>query len=94
MKQLYGRTNKRDATSQIGKRIRRLERAQLSSKLQRMKMKGRSKVPDIDIDEGMHMNLDTRYKVPNSWKDTVNIYNFVRTHREDPAITVSLLFEQ
>jgi len=50
-------------------------------------------VPDIDIDEGMHMNLDTRYEVPNSWKDTVNIYSFVRTHREDPAITVSLLFE-
>ena len=52
--------------SQIGKRIQRLERAQLSSKLQRMKMKGRSKVPDINIDEGMHMNLDTHYEVPNS----------------------------
>lgn len=93
MKQLYGRTNKRDATSQIGKRIRRLERAQLSAKLQRKKMKRRSKVPDIDIDEGMRMNLDMRYEVPNSWKDTVDIYSFVRTHREDPAITVSLLYE-
>ena len=47
-------------------------------------------MPDIDIDEGMHTNLDVCYEVPNSWKDTVNIYSFVCMHCEDPAMTVSV----
>lgn len=71
---------------QIGKRIRRLERAQLSAERQRKK---RRPGPDIDIQEGMRMNLDARYEVPLYRNDPVNIYNFVRTHQGDPAIKVS-----
>jgi hypothetical protein len=58
-----------------------------------MKMKRQFKVPDIGIDEGMRMNLDACYEVPNSQKDPVNIYRFVHMHCRDPEITVSLLFE-
>jgi hypothetical protein len=41
-------------------------------------------------DEAMSMNLDARYEVPTYRNDPVNVYNFVRTHREDPAIVVGL----
>ena len=75
---------------QIGKRVQRLEHAQLAADKQRIKMHSRA---NIDLDKGMGMDLDARYDIPISRNDPVNIYNFVRTHREDPAITVSLPFE-
>ena len=37
VKRLYGRTNKRDATRQIGQNIRQLERAQLAADHHRLK---------------------------------------------------------
>ena len=91
MKRLYGRTNKRNATVQIGKHIRQLERAQHAAELQRMKC--RSEMPAIDIHEGMRMDLDTCYEIPITRNKSVNIYNFLRVHHGDPAITVSLPFE-
>lgn len=36
----------------------------------------------------MGINPDARYELPNSRKDVVNIYSFVRAHKGDPAITV------
>ena len=92
VKQLYGRTNKRNAAMQIGKRIRRLERAQHAAEYQRMK--SRSEIPDVNRHEGMHMNLDARYEIPIARNNHINIYNFLRTHRGDPAITVSLPFQR
>jgi len=76
---------------QIGKRIQRLERARLAAEKQRMRR--RTETPDIDIHEGVHKNLDARYDVAMSRNDPVNIYNFVRAHRGDPAITVRLPFQ-
>jgi hypothetical protein len=76
---------------QIKRRIQRLERARHAAQQQRRK--GRFEVPDINIQEDMCMNLDARYEVPISRNDPVNIYNFVRAHGGDPAITVSLSFE-
>lgn len=90
MKQLYGRTNKRNATKQIGNRVQRLERARLAA--EQGKKKRGSEMPDINTHEGpgVHMNIDARYALPTSRNRPVNIYNFVRTHRGDPALTVSL----
>ena len=75
---------------QIGKRIRRLERAQHAAEHRRKKC--RSEISDINIHGGMHMNLDARYEIPISRNNLVNIYNFLREHRGDPAITVGLPF--
>jgi hypothetical protein len=75
---------------QIGKRIQRLERAQLAAERRRMTRRSESGMPDVNISEGMHMNLDARYEVSISRNNPVNIYNFVRAHHGDPAITVSL----
>jgi hypothetical protein len=76
-------------------RIQRLERAQLAAERQRMK--SRSGSIDVDIhdsdSEGIRMNLDVRYEIPMSRKAPVNLYNFVRAHRRDPAIDVSHPFE-
>ena len=73
---------------QIGRRIRWLERAQAAADRQRIK--AQTEMPDVNMqsDDSLGMNLDTRYEVPNSRADYVNIYSFVRTHRGDPAITV------
>jgi hypothetical protein len=78
---------------QIGKRIQRLERARLAAEWQRKKR--RTEAPlDVNIQEATtRTNLDARYEVPITCNDRVNIYNFVRAHRGDPAITVSLPFE-
>lgn len=78
---------------QLGRRVRRLERAQLAADRQRIKK--RTEIPDTNkaSDEGMDMNLDARYEVPNSRNNPVNMYSFVREHQGDPAITVCLAFE-
>ena len=90
VKQLYGKTNKRNTSMQIGKRVRRLERAQDAADRQRIKT--RTEMPDVNIesDECMAMNLDARYEVPNLRTDPVDLYSFVREHRGDPAIKVRL----
>jgi hypothetical protein len=67
---------------QIGRRIQRLERARHAHQ-----------ITDVITQEDTRMNLDARYEVPNTRNDPVNIYNFVRAHRGDPAIMVSLPFE-
>jgi hypothetical protein len=41
----------------------------------------------------MGRNLNTRYDVPNSQNDRVNIYSFVSAHQGDPAIAVCLPFQ-
>jgi hypothetical protein len=78
---------------QIGKRIQRLERAQLAAERQRMKTRSGSRDVNIHDSEGIRMNLDVRYEIPIARKDPVNLYNFVRAHRGDPAIDVSHPFE-
>ena len=75
---------------QIGRRIRRLERAQHAA--DRDRMKTRSGI-NIDSDEGVGKNLDARYEVPIYRNDPISIFKYVRAHREDPAIAVCILFE-
>lgn len=78
---------------QIGKRVRRLERAQLAANRQSVKKRTELLDVNIDMDGGIGMNVDTRYDIPKSRKDTINTYSFVRAHRGDPAITVCLPFD-
>jgi hypothetical protein len=78
---------------QIGRRVRRLERAQVAA--DRQSIKKRSEIPDVnaDLDEAMGMNLDARYDIPKNRNDPVDIYSFVRAHQGDPAIKVCVPFE-
>jgi len=46
-----------------------------------------------DEDLGTRINLDASYSVPKTRNDPINIFKFVNTHPDDPAITVSLRFE-
>jgi len=78
---------------QIGKHIQRLEHAQVAANWQRVKKHTELLDVNIDTDNGMGMNLDTHYDIPNSQKDTINTYSFVRAHCGDPAITVCLPFD-
>jgi len=77
---------------QIGKHIWQLECAQLAAN--QLKTNTKSEMPNVDIHgNSMHINLNMHYEISNSWNDAVNIYNFIRSHRSDPVITVSLTFE-
>jgi hypothetical protein len=81
VKQLYGRTNKRDTTKQIGKRVRRLEQAQVAT--ERLKIK-------TGMNDNIEINLDTRYQVSNARNDPVDIYAYVYANKGDPAFSVSV----
>jgi hypothetical protein len=70
---------------QIGRRVQRLERAQLA---ERQKMKAQSEMPRVSMDDSLEPNLDDRYQISNSQKDLVNIYTYVYENRNDPAFTV------
>jgi len=79
VKRLYGRTNKRDATKQIGQHVRRLERAQKQAEMH--------SINAIDNAAAMEQDLDIRYQLSNSRKDPVNIYTYVCENQHDPAFT-------
>jgi len=77
---------------QIGKHIWQLECARLAAN--QLKTNTKSEMPNVDIcGDGMRINLNVHYEISNSWNDAVNIYNFICSHRSDPAIMVSLTFE-
>ena len=74
---------------QIGRRVRRLERAQLSTEQQ--KVKEQSEIPR---DDNLGPNLDEHYQISNARNDPVNIYTYIYANRNDPAFTVcSLSYE-
>jgi len=77
-------TNKRNATKQIGRHMRRLEQAQLAA--ERHKLKGSSGAQDVN--EFLDQDLETRYQVSHSRNDPVNIYTYIRANRDDPAFNV------
>jgi len=59
VKRLYARTNKHDATKQIGKHVRRLEQAQVAA--EQLKIKTQT-----DMNDSIEINLDTRYQLSHS----------------------------
>lgn len=94
VKRLYGRTNKREATKQIGKRIRRLERAQLAFERRRLRSRSEAHELEVSVEDvaDSEQNLDVRYQISNSKNDPLDIYSFVRANRDDPATKVRFLF--
>ena len=86
VKRLYGRTNKRDATKQIGRHVRRLERAQHAAE------QNKTNVRD-DFNEGMMVpNSDVHHQISKSRNDPLNIYSYVHANQGDPAFTVRCAF--
>ena len=83
VKRLYGRTNKRDATRQIGQRVRRLERAQLAA--DRHRLNTQSERRGIGVREHIDHDLEKRYYISNSWNNPVNLYLLVHKHQGDLA---------
>ena len=83
VKRLYGRTNKRNATMQIGRHVRRIERAQLAA--ERQQLKTQSEMRGVSIEETADQYLDQRYNMSNSRNDPVDLYSFVHEHQGDPA---------
>ena len=87
VKRLYGRTNKRDTTAQIGRHVRRLEHAQHAAAEQNK----------LDISEFLNestgLDPDVHHHISKSQKDPVNIYSYVYANRGDPAFMVCCTFE-
>ena len=95
MKRLYGRTNKRGATKQIGRHVRRLERAQLAAEQEELKRCSETQgIGSDDLEDILDMNLDACYQISNSRKDHLNIYSYVRENARDPAFSVCILVVQ
>jgi hypothetical protein len=87
VKQLYGRTNKRNATKQIGSHIRQLERAQLAA--ERLTTDKWPKQDRLCPNEGSMMpDLDIRYQMSTSRNNPVDIYSFVYGNSTDLACTI------
>ena len=88
MKRLYGRTNKRDATKQIGQHVVRLERAQLATEQQTTGK--RSKRPTTRVDDDIDEDLEKHYQVSKSRKNHKDLYGYVYENCGDPAFNVRL----
>jgi len=76
---------------QIGKRVRRLEKAQLAAG--RQKLKDNSEPNQINDDEGLEKDLDIRYQISHSKNDPVDICSYIRTNQGDPAFKVSFCLD-
>ena len=83
---MYGRTNKRDATRQIGRHVRRLERAELA--VDRHRLSKRSTTHTAGGKDDIDHDLEKHYQISKSRRDPVNIYTYVHKNNTDPAFNV------
>jgi len=85
IKQLYGWSNKCDATRQIAQCMRWLEQAQLAANRHRLKMQ--SETQGVSIEENMDPSqyLEKQYHMSNSQNDPVNLYSYIHKNQADPA---------
>jgi hypothetical protein len=86
VKHLYGRTNKRDATRQIGRHVRQLERARCLAEQDKLDV-GKS------LNEDMEQDINVHHHIAKSQKDPMNIYSYIYANRGDPAFMVCYTFE-
>lgn len=91
---MYGRTNKRDATKQIGQHVRRLERAQLAADHQRMKTWSEIEGVGGGDDHDIGQDLETHHHISKSRKEAVDIFDYVYKNCGDPAFNVRLCLTQ
>jgi len=83
VKWLYGRTNKRNVTKQIGRHIRQLEHAQDGKKLNISNMN----------EVMMEQDSDTHHQISKSRNNPLNIYSYVYANQGDPAFVVCHVFK-
>jgi len=83
VKRLYGRTNKRDATKQIGQHVRRLERAELAADHPMTQMNQRCETASVN--DNIDQDLEKHYQISKSRRDPVNLYSYVYENEGDPA---------
>ena len=87
VKRLYGLTNKRQATKQIGKRFQRLELARTAFARKRLHNRTRSKATN-NVDDRAEGDSDLRYHISASKNHPLDVYGTVRKHKDDPAYHV------
>jgi hypothetical protein len=87
VKRLYRRTNKHDATKQIGKHVRQLEHAQQAAAEQ-----NKVNISKNINDSMMEQELDAHHQISKSWNDPLNIYLYVYANQGDPAFVVCYAF--
>jgi len=95
VKQLYKLTNKRNATKQIGTRVRRLERAQASFQRQKLQKK-RHGFPYHETSKDNRQSdaaddSDLHYFISPSQNDWFDIYALLKSRSADPAYKVSVV---
>ena len=88
VKRLYGTTNKRNAEQQIAKRVRRLERANLTLDRKRHLKRKQEAMEQDDSAEG---DSDLRYHISASKNNPWDIFSTIRNNRGDPAFHVCFL---
>jgi hypothetical protein len=85
VKRLYGLTNKRTATKQIGARYRRMEAAQLA---QRKSLKWNSKLPRSSHNPPDDLDMNVRYSISKSRNHPVDVWSFLGSNKSDPCLKV------
>ena len=91
MKRLYGTTNRRNAESQIAKRVRRLERANLSLDMTQRLQDRTAKPPRKAEKQGetsTEGDSELRYHISASKNTPQDIFSTIRNNKGDPAYHV------
>jgi hypothetical protein len=86
VKQLYGRTNKWDATKQIGQHVRCLKLAQLATDHQSINKQ--SKTQTASGNDDLDQDLVQHYQISKSQKDIVDLYSYIYENAGDPTFNV------
>ena len=85
MKRLYGLTNKRSATKQIGAQYRRMEATQLA---QRKALKWNPKFQRSSHNSPDDLDMNVQYYISKSRNHPVDIWSFLRSNKTDPSLKV------
>jgi len=76
---------------QIGKRVSRIEQAQLAA--EQWKKDAQHEAQGVGADNSMELNPGAHYQISNTRNDPVDLYTYVRKNQDDPAFRVSVPFQ-
>jgi hypothetical protein len=85
VKRLYGLTNKRTATKQIGARYHRMEAAGLA---QRKALKQNPKFQQLSHTPPYDLDMNVRYYISKSRNHPIDIWSFLHSNKTDPSLKV------